>query len=230
MSTTTRRKAPTQYHRRLRLLAAVVVVILLGLVVQAVRLTVVQGDQHRRTAEARLQSRTWLPTWRGSMLDRDGRILARDVPRWEVAVSWDAITGQWAEDRAVRRARSDLGRDFWRMASPERRAAEIAARRPVEDAVLNQLWDAVAAAAGESRDELASRLNAIRAILHHVDRLRDVDVDGVEPLNSPHGHCSRLHPDVPETPLPVDAVLAMAPAREGDYISVPKVLDGGGAA
>ena len=168
MSTTTRRKAPTQYHRRLRLLAAVVAVILLGLVVQAIRLTVVQGEQHRRTAEARLQSRTWLPTWRGSILDRDGRIMARDVPRWEVAVSWDAITGQWAEDRAVRRARSDLGREFWQMASPERRAAEIAARRPAEDAVLNQLWDEVAAAAGESRDELASRLNAIRGYVQQM--------------------------------------------------------------
>ena len=81
-----------------------------------------------------------------------------------------------------------------------------------------------------SDKELGMIEHELKAILHHVDRLGDVDVDGVEPLNSPHGHCSRLHPDVPETPLPVDAVLAMAPAREGDYISVPKVLDGGGAA
>lgn len=81
-----------------------------------------------------------------------------------------------------------------------------------------------------SDKELGMIEHELKAILHHVDRLGDVDVDGVEPLNSPHGHCSRLHPDVPDTPLPVDAVLAMAPAREGDYISVPKVLDGGGAA
>ena len=81
-----------------------------------------------------------------------------------------------------------------------------------------------------SDKELGMIEHDLKAILHHVDRLLDVDVEGVEPLNSPHGHCSRLHPDVPETPLPADVVLAMAPAREGGYISVPKVLDGGGAA
>ena len=81
-----------------------------------------------------------------------------------------------------------------------------------------------------SDEELGRIEHDLKAILQHVDRLRDVDVDGVEPLNSPHGHCSRLHPDVPQTPLSAEAVMAMAPAREGDYISVPKVVDGGGAA
>jgi aspartyl-tRNA(Asn)/glutamyl-tRNA(Gln) amidotransferase subunit C len=81
-----------------------------------------------------------------------------------------------------------------------------------------------------SDEELGSIERDLKAILHHVDRLRDVDVDGVEPLHSPHGHCSRLHDDVPAPPLSVTDVTDMAPAREGDYIAVPKVLDGGGAA
>ncbi|MCP4838041.1 MAG: hypothetical protein GY894_01580 [Planctomycetes bacterium] len=162
MSTATRRKAPVMYHRRLRLIAAAVCVVTLALLVQAVRLTLVQGAGHRAVAESRLQQRTWLPTWRGSILDRDGDVLVRDEPRWEVRVAFDAITGQWAEDRAVRAARRAMGRDAWSMASPEVRAGAIAAARQPWDAILESLWAEVAATAHVSREELNSELNEIR--------------------------------------------------------------------
>ncbi len=70
----------------------------------------------------------------------------------------------------------------------------------------------------------------LEGILEYVARLADVDVTDVQPLVSPHGHCSRLHADDPQPPLPAETVLEMAPAREGDYISVPKVLGGGDSA
>ncbi len=79
-------------------------------------------------------------------------------------------------------------------------------------------------------EELVSLERDLQAILHHVDRLAEVDVSDTEPMNSPHGHCSRLHDDDPAPPLPVAEVLAMAPAVEDEFISVPRVLDGGGAA
>ncbi|MDP7029921.1 MAG: Asp-tRNA(Asn)/Glu-tRNA(Gln) amidotransferase subunit GatC [Phycisphaerales bacterium] len=80
----------------------------------------------------------------------------------------------------------------------------------------------------ELSDQEASEIQRdLEGILEYVAKLTDVDVTGVEPLASPHGHCSRLHQDQPEPPLPGAAVLQMAPAREGDYISVPKVLGGG---
>ncbi|MCP4758268.1 MAG: Asp-tRNA(Asn)/Glu-tRNA(Gln) amidotransferase subunit GatC [Planctomycetes bacterium] len=81
-----------------------------------------------------------------------------------------------------------------------------------------------------TEEELAGLEQDLQAILHHVDRLAEVDVSDIEPMNSPHGHCSRLHDDEPTEPLPVAAVLEMAPATEADFISVPRVLDGGGAA
>ncbi|MDP7069968.1 MAG: Asp-tRNA(Asn)/Glu-tRNA(Gln) amidotransferase subunit GatC [Phycisphaerales bacterium] len=68
----------------------------------------------------------------------------------------------------------------------------------------------------------------LQAILRHVDLLAEVDVTGVEPMTSPHGHCSRLHTDEPTDPLPASEVLGIAPSTEGDFISVPRVLDGGG--
>ena len=162
MSIATRRKAPVMYHRRLRLIAAAVCVVTLALLVQAIRLTLVQGVGHREVAESRLQQRTWLPTWRGAILDRDGTVLVRDEPRWEVRVAFDAITGQWAEDRALRAARRALGREAWSMASPEVRARAIVAARPPWDAILEQLWAEVTAAAHVSREELDLELNDIR--------------------------------------------------------------------
>jgi aspartyl-tRNA(Asn)/glutamyl-tRNA(Gln) amidotransferase subunit C len=81
-----------------------------------------------------------------------------------------------------------------------------------------------------SEDEAIAIGEDLKAILHHVDRLLEVDVTGVEPMASPHSHCSRLHGDTPEPPLAAETVLDLAPEREGDYIAVPKMLDGGGAA
>ncbi|MDP6479310.1 MAG: penicillin-binding transpeptidase domain-containing protein [Phycisphaerales bacterium] len=163
MSTATRRKAPVMYHRRLWLLAACLGIVLVVLIVQAVRLTLVQGATHRAIAVSRLLEQHWLPTWRGSILDRKGRVLAQDEPRWEVAVSWDAITGQWAEDRAIRAARNAMGRDAWSMASPERRSGAIEAERRRWDEVLDALWTAIASAADLDRDEMDIRLNDIRS-------------------------------------------------------------------
>jgi len=156
------------YHRRLRLLAGILGVIMVALLAQAVRLTVVQGERHRATAESRLTQRQWLPTWRGDIVDRSGLVLARDEPRWEVAVSWDAITGQWAEDKAASVARQDLGSAVWQAASPEIRTAAIAARRPPFDDVLEGLWSDVARAAELDRAELDGELNDIRGRVQHM--------------------------------------------------------------
>jgi len=162
MPTATRRKAPAQYHRRLGLLAVAVAVIVIGLLVQAVRLTLVQGDRHLQVAQSRLQSTQWLPTWRGALLDRNGRVLAQDEPRLEAAVAFDAVTGQWAEDRAAASARTEMGREAWAMASPEVRAAAIAARRPAEDVALAALWTAISRATDQPSEAIATQLNEIR--------------------------------------------------------------------
>lgn len=81
-----------------------------------------------------------------------------------------------------------------------------------------------------SDEEMIAIGKDLKAILHHVDKLSAVDVTGVEPMTSPHSHCSRLHTDVAEPPLSAETVLDLAPATEGTLIAVPKVLTGGGDA
>ncbi|MSR17654.1 MAG: Asp-tRNA(Asn)/Glu-tRNA(Gln) amidotransferase subunit GatC [Phycisphaerales bacterium] len=77
------------------------------------------------------------------------------------------------------------------------------------------------------------RLEAYRAqlssILGHIASLKSVDVSGVEPMAHPLSISNQLADDVPGPTLSLEQVLMNAPAREGAFIAVPKVLDEGSA-
>ena len=66
-----------------------------------------------------------------------------------------------------------------------------------------------------------------RAILGYVAQLKSVDVTGVEPMAHPLPLKNVLREDVVRPSLSVEQVLANAPAKDGDYFAVPKVLDTG---
>ena len=61
-------------------------------------------------------------------------------------------------------------------------------------------------------------------ILHYVDKLQELDTDGVEPM----AHAVEIHnvlaADAPQESLTPEAALANAPQRDGDYFRVPKVI------
>jgi len=80
-------------------------------------------------------------------------------------------------------------------------------------------------------DAEAERLGGeLTAILGHVAKLSAIDVNGVDPMAHPLPLVNRLGADEPVAPMPVDELLKNAPAREGRFLAVPKVLgDGGGA-
>lgn len=68
------------------------------------------------------------------------------------------------------------------------------------------------------------------AVLGYVDRLRELDLEGVEPMTTPFDASNRLAADVPEPSLPTETLMKMAPASSPPFIVVPKVLgDAGGA-
>ena len=69
----------------------------------------------------------------------------------------------------------------------------------------------------------------LAAILGHISQLNAVNVDGVEPMAHPLPMTNRLDDDVPTPAMPIDALLMNAPAVEGRYLAVPKVLGEGGA-
>ncbi|MFM1890565.1 MAG: hypothetical protein RLZZ565_1322, partial [Planctomycetota bacterium] len=87
------------FHRRLLLLAIGFVAVLVVLSSQLVRLSVVEGAERLDEAMRRLDRAEFLPTVRGSILDRKGRVLAEDRASRDLAANFEFISGVWAVRR-----------------------------------------------------------------------------------------------------------------------------------
>lgn len=65
----------------------------------------------------------------------------------------------------------------------------------------------------------------LNAILGWIEQLNEVDVQGVEPLTGGAAIALRLRADVISDAGYPERVLANAPARNGDFYTVPKVVE-----
>jgi aspartyl-tRNA(Asn)/glutamyl-tRNA(Gln) amidotransferase subunit C len=74
-------------------------------------------------------------------------------------------------------------------------------------------------------DEVEHLQGELNAILQFVEQLWEVNVDGVEPMTSVTPMTMKKRPDVVTDGGDADAVLRNAPAREGNYFAVPKVVE-----
>jgi len=160
----------SQFIRRLVALAALGCIAFLALGAQLVRLTVAQHAEHRALAERRLDRTRFLPTSRGRILDRHGRVLAADKPSFDLALEWDFVSGSWIGRRATMAARAEVaeasGRSAWREMTRARRDERIAMHLPRAERDAEMLLDACARAGGISREELDRRLEEIRRRVH----------------------------------------------------------------
>lgn len=77
-----------------------------------------------------------------------------------------------------------------------------------------------------SDEQLQRYRDQLSTILDHIAKLSEVDVQDVEPMAHPGDLTNRLDEDVVGESLPVETILAMAPAIEAGFgfIAVPKVL------
>jgi aspartyl-tRNA(Asn)/glutamyl-tRNA(Gln) amidotransferase subunit C len=74
-------------------------------------------------------------------------------------------------------------------------------------------------------EEATSLQSELNTILGFVEQLNEVDVAGVEPMTSVVAMQPRMREDVVTDGGKVDAILANAPVREGDFFAVPKVVE-----
>lgn len=81
-----------------------------------------------------------------------------------------------------------------------------------------------------SDDEIRQCRSDLAAILAHADTLAELDLEGVEPMAHPLDLTNRLDDDTPTESMPLEQLLANAPAVEGSFLAVPKVLGDGGEA
>ena len=184
------RAIPSMYHRRLRLIAGVMLIVFATIVSQLFRLTVVHGSSYRTVAKSALQRRSFLPTYRGVIHDRHGRVLAADDPGYAIAVPFDVISGRWAWQEARRRERDAVGRTAWGELSDAVRSQAISRRLPETEAEVEHLWSEVCRIGEIDHGELLERLDTLRrtvqrrsAVVEDAQRRNAVDrygADGAE--------------------------------------------------
>tara|TARA_R110002096_G_scaffold173781_7_gene348672 strand:+ start:26149 stop:28518 length:2370 start_codon:yes stop_codon:yes gene_type:complete len=148
------------FHRRLILLMLAVCAGFVGLLVRMSWMTIVEGEASRELAESRLIRRTWLPTTRGRVLDRTGRVLAYDQASYDVAIEYSVLSGEWASKRAWRYARM-AHKDRWDLYSDTERDAIAENYRLIYQKHVDASLRTIAAYTGIGLDELLVKRDGI---------------------------------------------------------------------
>ncbi|MEQ9454579.1 MAG: Asp-tRNA(Asn)/Glu-tRNA(Gln) amidotransferase subunit GatC [Phycisphaeraceae bacterium] len=81
-----------------------------------------------------------------------------------------------------------------------------------------------------SDEQVHTMTGQLGAILGYIQKLSELDVEGVEPLSHPLDLTNALREDVETPGLSNDQALANAPAADPPYFQVPKVLGDGSSA
>ena len=79
-------------------------------------------------------------------------------------------------------------------------------------------------------EQLEKYQTQLSAVLDHIAKLSELDVEGVEPMSHPSDLVNRLDDDNVGESLAVEKVLALAPDTKDGYLAVPKVLADGDSA
>jgi len=74
-------------------------------------------------------------------------------------------------------------------------------------------------------NDLRTLSGQLSHILEYVEQLQELNTDGVEPLAHPIELSDVFRTDEPHACLSPELALANAPNRNGNYFSVPAVLD-----
>jgi penicillin-binding protein 2 len=175
---------PLMFHRRVLLLSSAVVVVFLLLVIRLGFMTLgSSGIEARAQAGQRLVVETWLPTVRGTIYDRKGRVLARDRASYDIAVDYRVLAGQWVyADRSgtihgvdfdvygARLARR-YNADIWdEIDEQQRREIEFEFEAALRNRV-NAMYRYISRQTGVPMDELMAQRDAI------VERVSRVKAD-----------------------------------------------------
>lgn len=75
----------------------------------------------------------------------------------------------------------------------------------------------------QERSNISTDLNNI---LKMIEKLNEIDTDGVEPLIYVSGATNRLRGDVVKNQVPTKEALKNAPDKNEHFFKVPKVIDG----
>jgi len=75
-------------------------------------------------------------------------------------------------------------------------------------------------------EQVATLAAELDSLLRHIDELRRLDLDGVEPTAHPLAMTNRMRADVVRPGLPRDEALRNAPQTDGTAFVVPAITGG----
>lgn len=76
-----------------------------------------------------------------------------------------------------------------------------------------------------TQDEQERLAGELDRILEYMDKLNELDTDGVEPLSHAVDVVNVLRPDRVVNQPRTEDLLRNAPARDDDFLSVPKIIE-----
>lgn len=176
------------FQRRLVMLSIGLLLVVVGLLAQLWRLAVLEHESRLERAMGRVKQSEFLPTLRGTIVDRQGRVLAEDAASYDVALHWSAINGDWAMQQATaEEVKAAGGRRAWLKLPLEERERRKQAACATWDAAWADVLNAIVTVGGmpaAERDEaivaLKDRVNLIQKQKDERDQARRVDLYGEE--------------------------------------------------
>ena len=78
-----------------------------------------------------------------------------------------------------------------------------------------------------SDEQVATFAGQLEDVMDHIDKLKAIDVEGVEPMVHAHEQTNVLRDDVEQPGISVDQALANAPQRDEMFFKVPKIIGEG---
>ena len=130
------------YRKRIKILILVFCGSLAVIIARLAYLQFIQADAYREQARKALQFVRWLPTMRGRILDRRGRVLAYDKPCFDFCLDYRFLTQN----------RHWVARQKRQIAS--KRGVDADQAEKIFDRRVANTWRLAAQVTGRSREEL----------------------------------------------------------------------------
>jgi penicillin-binding protein 2 len=151
------------FERRLKIFLGILIGITVILLVRAAHLQLANGDYWRKQAAEAVRRRTLVEPVRGTIVDFNGNVLARDDACIDVAVDYRAIDldEKWLKEQATSRLIAHFGPNY-------RRAEKTVREKMLKDetehvkADIANLWKTLAQISGKSLEEIEELKLTIR--------------------------------------------------------------------
>ena len=152
----------SMFQRRVRLLVLLLLVVLGIEFIQLARLSLFEGDELLAQAEARLVRRNYLPTYRGRLLDRNGRIIAEDRAASDIAIAYELLNGNWQRHKSRVKAKRMVGATAWSEMTASERDEAGRAYLPLYEQEAEGLLETIAGLGGIGQLEMQRQIDEIK--------------------------------------------------------------------